>query len=350
VPVDGYYSDSQHTVEHLTMSACAGQLRRFTSGCISRVGRTHYDTLKISHDASSSEIKNRFKKISLKLHPDMLKSQGLSDDELKSKSDEYLRVKKSYEVLADEMKRDEYDLKMGIKNRNYGAGNGKGSGSMHSHFRRPGNTFHFHERYGPNDVPHFDKHKHSKINERLEKRYNYNQKVNQNVDTFGRDLYARNLGKDGPRKGIYKEYHYQPNFRDDEGEGKRMAMKIAGGVIGLLAVWYLLVGNYTTTTNTKGTATTKPPKQQETGHVKEADPVVDVVGAVTAEAGLSTETNKSAKNSETTREATITNTNTKAKGKTMTVNNNYGLRLIKKDIEERDIMREFEEQVAESAE
>lgn len=267
--------------------------------------KNHYERLKIPHDASISEIKNKFKKISLKLHPDILKSQGLSDDELSLKSDEYLKVKKSYEILSDSDKRNEYDLHLGIRRR-------EGS-STDSFFKRPGNTFHFHEKYRYNDVPHFDTKKHQERNERIEKRYKYNQKMNQTVDQFGRDLYSRNLGNSGPRKDIYREYKYQPNIHDDESEGKKIAIKVVTGVIGIFVMWYLICGNFTTEVSENKKTKPAIPKDvndkgKDEGELEKMDKTVEDGGSDT-EIGGKNQTSRS--------------------GSKMNVNNSYGMMLIK---------------------
>ena len=291
--------------------------------------KSHYERLKLPFDATTAEIKNKFKKLSLKLHPDILKSQGLSDAELDAKSDEYLKVKKSYEILADDKKRGEYDLHMGIRRR-------EGSTSPNSFFKRPGNSFHFHEQYRYNDVPHFDSRKHQERNERVEKRFRYQQKVNQNIDTFGRDLYARNLGAHGPRKGIYREYTYQPDIREDESEGKKIAIKLTSGVIGIFVLWYVLCGNYNTEKQT-GEREKKMSESRERAAKVEAEAAAGAAAAAAAAAAKSADEKHEEVNS------------TSKSGNNMSVNNAYGLMLIGGD-SKRDDMEVFEEQTSEAAE
>lgn len=274
---------------------------------------THYDILKLPLDASIGEIKNKFKKLSLKLHPDMLKSQGLTEEELESKGEEYLKIKKSYEVLSNDTTRHEYDLHLGIRQRE--------GRSTNAFFKRPGNTFHFHEKHRYNDVPHFDLKKHQERSERVEKRYMYNQKINQNIDTFGRDLYARNLDKNGPRKGIYRTYRYQPDIHNDEAEGKKIAIKLLGGVIGLFGVWYLLLGTYST-----------EKKEQKKEQKREVQ-----------------ETKAPGGHAQDTMEPAAEEKNSVSKsGNKMNVNNSYGMQLIKGN--KRDDLEVLEEQISETAE
>lgn len=282
---------------------------RYLSSSNRLLKETHYDILKIPYDASISEIKNKFKKISLKLHPDMLKSQKLSIEEMNEKNNEYLKIKKSYEILSNTDKKDEYDLHLGIKRRE-----GTSTNSFINNNKNTGSTFHFHEKFDYNDIPHFDKHKHEARNERTERRYVYNQKINQNIDIFGRDLYKRELGSNGPRKGIYREYKYQPNIRDDENEGKKMASKVIGGIVGVFLMWYVICGNYSTKKEEKKV---KPLKVVESD---KSEPILEEKNSVSKS------------------------------GKKMNVNNTYGLSLIKEDIIKRDIEKEFKEQIAESVE
>lgn len=293
-------------------------IRNFHSG-IFCLKETHYDILKLPHDASTSEIKNKFKKLSLKLHPDMLKSQDLSEEDLQSKLDHYLKVKKSYETLSDEKKRDEYDLRFGFKRR-------EGT-SPSSYFKRSSNSFHFHERKKANDVPHFDSKRHQARNERTEKRFMYNLKINQDIDTFSRDLYKRNLGANGPKKGIYREYPRQPNVRDDEREGRRIAFIVAGSIFGMFALWYIICGNYSTVDETKKN---NPNESSIPKKVKEAQPM-DGSSRIK-------EINKETKNS------------VSKSGTTMSVNNEYGLMLIKGKSNKRDDLEILEEQISEAAE
>lgn len=273
---------------------------------------THYDILKLPHDTNISDIKSRFKKLSLKLHPDMLNSQGLEADELDKKSKEYLKVKKSYEVLSDQGKRREYDLQMGIRRRD-----GSSTGEF---LKQKGTTQHFHEASRrSNDVPHFDSKKHQERNERVEKRFMYNQKVTQNVDLFGRNLYARDLGQNGPKKGIYRDYGRSRSVHEQEAEGKKIALKLVGGVIGVMVVWYVLCGTFSTK------------KSVEEG--KNTEAVATATTTATLEPIIVEEKNSVSRS-----------------GSKMSVNNKYGMMLIKKEYESPSDIEVFEEQISEAAE
>ncbi|TID29481.1 hypothetical protein CANINC_001936 [Pichia inconspicua] len=294
-------------------------MRRFMHGTAVVQRETHYDILKLPHDSSTADIKSRFKKISLKLHPDMLKSQGLNEVELDKRAEEYLKVKKSYEVLTDTAKRAEYDVKMGIRRRGSGDSNSNsvyGNGFM----REAGTTQHFHaaSRHR-NDVPHFDWEKHQERNERVEKRFMYNQKMSQNVDLFGKDLYSRNLGNKGPRKGIYRDYGRPRSVHEQEIEGRQIAIKVGGTVVTLLVLWWILCSGFSTK------------KKEEVVGKREFD-------------GRKVEVTSDEKNR-------VSRT-----GSTMSVNNRYGMMLIKRDgdlkpeLEGHTDMDVFEEQISETAE
>jgi len=64
--------------------------------------KTHYDTLGIDKNASSSDIKKAYRTLSLKYHPDRN-----PDENAKSKFQE---INAAYEVLGDDAKRQEYDM------------------------------------------------------------------------------------------------------------------------------------------------------------------------------------------------------------------------------------------------
>jgi DnaJ-class molecular chaperone len=63
----------------------------------------HYETLGITENASESEIKQAFRKLSLKYHPD--KNQGSTES-----IGLFHKITEAYEVLGDQSKRKEYDM------------------------------------------------------------------------------------------------------------------------------------------------------------------------------------------------------------------------------------------------
>lgn len=78
----------------------------------------YYKTLEINENASKKNITDAYRKLARKWHPD----KNLGNEELAKK--EFQKVKEAYEVLSDEVKRKEYDLKkengMGINWDNIG--------------------------------------------------------------------------------------------------------------------------------------------------------------------------------------------------------------------------------------
>lgn len=188
----------------------------------------HYDSLHLHHSATAKEIKAAFKTLSLKLHPDILKSQPLSNDELKDMSDKYLKIKKSYEVLSDPKLKSQYDLKMGhIK-----------SNTQSSEFVRKMNSFHYSQAPSHGDVPHFDSKKHMERNERMERRFRMNM-TDHSSDVFGQNIYHRKMPNRGPRKDLYKQYKGQQRVDDS---GRKSFLRLLLGVSGMAVMFYLVKG------------------------------------------------------------------------------------------------------------
>ena len=63
----------------------------------------HYRILNVSENASEIQIKKAFRMLALKLHPDKTKSQN---------SNEFLRIKNSYDILINKNKRRIYDTQL----------------------------------------------------------------------------------------------------------------------------------------------------------------------------------------------------------------------------------------------
>ncbi|MBQ7270969.1 MAG: DnaJ domain-containing protein, partial [Campylobacter sp.] len=60
-----------------------------------------YDTLGVSKDASSDEIKKAYRRLARKYHPDINKEAGAED--------KFKEINAAYEILSDENKRKQYD-------------------------------------------------------------------------------------------------------------------------------------------------------------------------------------------------------------------------------------------------
>lgn len=67
--------------------------------------RTHYDTLEVATDASQAQIKQAYRRLAKRFHPD----SGSGD------RDTIVLVNAAYEVLGDPQARRTYDLKLGVR-------------------------------------------------------------------------------------------------------------------------------------------------------------------------------------------------------------------------------------------
>jgi molecular chaperone DnaJ len=78
---------------------------------------THYEILGVSKDASESEIKKAYRKLSLQYHPDRN-----PDPEATEK---YKAINEAHEILSDEQKREQYNMEL-----QFGPGGGMPGGGM----------------------------------------------------------------------------------------------------------------------------------------------------------------------------------------------------------------------------
>jgi molecular chaperone DnaJ len=69
--------------------------------------KDYYEVLGVKRNAGDEEIKKKYRKLSLKLHPD--KNNDKSEEEKKKAEEEFKVVSEAYSVLSDPQKRKDYD-------------------------------------------------------------------------------------------------------------------------------------------------------------------------------------------------------------------------------------------------
>lgn len=82
--------------------------------------KDYYGTLGVDRNASESDIKSAFKRLSLKYHPD--RQAGKSEEEKKEAEERFKEIAEAYATLSDKDKRKQYDT--------YGGVNGQSFSSM----------------------------------------------------------------------------------------------------------------------------------------------------------------------------------------------------------------------------
>jgi len=68
-----------------------------------------YKALGLSHDASQKQIKDSYRRLALRLHPDRLTRQNASDAEIDKATSEFAKVSAAYGLLTDMTRKREYD-------------------------------------------------------------------------------------------------------------------------------------------------------------------------------------------------------------------------------------------------
>jgi len=68
----------------------------------------YYEILNVKYDASADEIKKSYKEIAVKLHPDSNNGNQFFAEQFKI-------VNNAYSVLVDDLKREAYDMQIGVK-------------------------------------------------------------------------------------------------------------------------------------------------------------------------------------------------------------------------------------------
>lgn len=59
----------------------------------------HYNILELARDCSQNDIKQAYRRLAKKYHPDKNKKKG--GDEMKEIQDRYMKIHKAYEILSD---------------------------------------------------------------------------------------------------------------------------------------------------------------------------------------------------------------------------------------------------------
>jgi len=101
-----YHSDWGDDYEELGKRKNTKQDREFRDAARNDELPNYYEALGVTRDATQEEIKNKFRELAKKTHPDKTK---------KDSEEEMVKLNKAYEILSDEKSREKYDryLKVG---------------------------------------------------------------------------------------------------------------------------------------------------------------------------------------------------------------------------------------------
>jgi DnaJ family protein B protein 4 len=113
----------------------------------------HYETLGVSKDATEKEIKQAFRALSMKFHPDKVKSKTAEEQEEANRKMQ--EINSANEVLSDEQQRQMYDMEMNGQGGPFGhpfggQGNPFGQGGPFAQFAQGGHNVHFAQGPGVN--------------------------------------------------------------------------------------------------------------------------------------------------------------------------------------------------------
>lgn len=81
-----------------------------SSIALNQSSKSYYQILEIPNNASIKDIKNQFKKLSKKYHPDL--NNHLGEEEKKANSDKFVVIVTAYDTLKDIKKKKQYDLQL----------------------------------------------------------------------------------------------------------------------------------------------------------------------------------------------------------------------------------------------
>jgi DnaJ-class molecular chaperone len=102
----------------------------------------HYETLGVSKDATEKEIKQAFRALSMKFHPDKVKSKSAEEQEEANRKMQ--EINSANEVLSDEQQRKMYDMELNGTGMDFPFGPGGPFNPFGAQAGHPGNPF------GPN--------------------------------------------------------------------------------------------------------------------------------------------------------------------------------------------------------
>lgn len=110
---------------------------------------THYETLGVSKDASEKEIKQAFRALSMKYHPDKVKSK--TAEEQKEANEKMQEINSANDVLSDQQQRQMYDMELEGGGNPFGPGFNPFGGNPFG----PGVNIHFagQSPFGPGQHP-----------------------------------------------------------------------------------------------------------------------------------------------------------------------------------------------------
>lgn len=86
------------------------------------MNKNYYETLGVSKNASTDEIKKAYKKMAMKYHPDRNKGDAAAEKKFKE-------INEAYQVLGDEEKKKNYDTFGSAEGNPFSGGNPFGNGN-----------------------------------------------------------------------------------------------------------------------------------------------------------------------------------------------------------------------------
>jgi molecular chaperone DnaJ len=95
-----YHSDWGDDYEELGKRKNTKENREFRDAATNNTLPNYYEVLGISNDATQDEIKNKFRELAKKTHPDKTKSNS---------EEKMSELNKAYEILSDKERRESYD-------------------------------------------------------------------------------------------------------------------------------------------------------------------------------------------------------------------------------------------------